>query len=467
MAAITKPAAREIVDDFAKDIRERRIETAKPSKAVINFRTDMKDGFERTIWRVPIDLLRYRKDNGRIASDIMDYERSSGILDEKDDQAQAVIEKFLEEKDPERTAILRKSIIHAGQSEPAIITCDGFLINGNRRKMVMSRLHQEFPENDGYVYMKVVILPDKDEGGGPPTLLEIEKIENRYQLQSDGKSEYYGFDRALSIKRKIEIGLTLEEQLKDDPRHAGATAAQLAKAVRDCKKQFLEPLESVNRYLKQFRRDGQYRTISSGMSDPEGRWQAFIDYSNSYSRCFSDEKKRIELNIEEDEIGGIEEAAFDVIRLRTIPDMPKVHVIMRDLPKYCATKEGKYEVLKITEVVEPVLPAEQCYDERGNPLDTHQIDAKWSATYRQPITYRIKKARKSHEIKKEKETPIDLLDAAYRKLTHEDMDIGAIDESDFGRARKLAADIKTRANDIESEIYHLEKNHKKLLRKKV
>jgi len=66
------------------------------------------------------------------------------------------------------------------------------------------------------------------------------------------------------------------------------------------------------------------------MSDKEGRWQAFIDYSNTYTRDLCSPKQRIELGIEEDEIGSIEEAAFDIIRLRTVPDMPKVHVIMRD-----------------------------------------------------------------------------------------------------------------------------------------
>ncbi len=464
MGAMTKPTPREIIDDFAREIRERRSQTAKPSTAVINFRTDIRDGHERIIWRVPIDILRYRMDNGRIASDIYDYETNVGILDEKDDQTQATIAKFLEEKDREKTAVLRASIMHAGQLEPAIITCDGFLINGNRRKMVMDRLHQEYPGNDNYAFMKAVILPGKDEEGegGPPTLLEIEKIENRYQLQSDGKSEYYGFDRALSIKRKIEIGLTLKEQLLDDPRFAGAKDAQIEKAIRDCKKQYLEPLECVDRYLKQFKREGQYRTISSGMSDPEGRWQAFIDYANTYSRYFRSAKGRIEQGIEEDEIGSIEEAAFDIIRLRHVPDMPKVHVIMRDLAKYCGTKEGKLEVLKIAEKVELVLPRDQCVDKHGNPLTPTDIDAKWAAANQRSIIYYIKKARTCHEIKKEKETPIGLLEAAYKKLTHEDMDLSAIDVADYGKARKLAADIKGRADGLESKIYQLQKEHKKI-----
>ena len=461
MPAMTKPKTREIIDDFAKEIRDKRMQTAKPSKAVINFRTDIKDGIERTIWRVPIEILRYRKDNGRIASDVMDYERNVGILHETDDQAQVEIARFLEQKDPEKTGVLRRSIMQAGQRDPAIITCEGFLINGNRRKMVMDRLHEESPENENFAYMKCVILPGKNEEGGPPTILEIEKLENRYQLQSDGKSEYYGFDRALSIKRKMDIGLGLEEQLRDDPQYAEATKAALQKAVKDCERDYLRPLECVDRYLKQFRRDGQYRTISGGKGDPEGRWQAFIDYSKTYVSCFSNPKKRIEFSIEEVEIGAIEEAAFGIIRLRTVPEMPKVHMIMRDLHKYCRTKEGKKEIAKIADEVEPVLSSSECFDNNGNPLSPEDIDAKWASRHKQPITYHLKKASKKHETQKEKETPLELLEAAYKKLTHDDMEIKAIAYGDFKKARELAAAIKVRADELESEIYRVDKEFKK------
>ena len=142
----------------------------------------------------------------------------------------------------------------------------------------------------------------------------MKKIENRYQLQSDGKSEYYGFDRALSIKRKIELGFTLEEQLRDDPAHAGATAADIKRAVTQHQKEYLDPLDCIDRYLQQFKREGLYRTVSTGIADPEGRWQAFIDYSNTFNRYFKDPKRRMQIGIEEDEIGELEEAAFDIIR---------------------------------------------------------------------------------------------------------------------------------------------------------
>ena len=465
MAAITKPGVREIVDDFAKEIQKRRTQGPKPAKAVINFRTDVKDGIERDVWRVPIGLLRYRKDNGRIASDVEDHEYNVGPIDERDDKGQALIAEFLEKKDPEKTAVLRTSIIHAGQSEPAIITSDGFLINGNRRKMVMDKLHREKPQDAGFAFMKVVILPGKGDEGDAPTLVEIEKIENRYQLQSDGKSEYYGFDRALSIKRKIGLGLSLEEQLRDDPRFAEASDAAMEKAIKEYEKQYLDPLKCVDRYLKQFGREGLYRTISSGMSDPAGRWQAFLDYSSYTYARLTNPKRRIELGIEEDEIGGIEEAAFDIIRLRTVPDMPKVHVIMRDLPKYCSTKEGKREITKIAETVEAVLPATERVDDRGRPLSTEELDARWAATNQQKIIYHVKRARTSHESRKEKETPLELLEAAYEKMSPDTCDIKAIAVSDFPRARKLVTAIAERAGELESEIYHLGKEYKKLSQK--
>jgi len=467
MPPITTPALREIIDDFAREIKRKKLKTATPKFTVINFRTDIQDRKEREIVKVPIHLLRYRKDNGRISSDVFDYEKKIGLLDEKDEVSQKEIRKFLEQKDPEKTHTLRMSIIHGGQLEPAIITCDGFLINGNRRKMVIDKLHEDHPHDEKYAYMKAVILPGKDDEGGPPTLIEIEKIENRYQLQSSGKSEYFGFDRALSIKRKLDLGFSLEEQLKDDPVHAEATKAQLRAAIKKLEKDYLNPLLSIDRYLKQFRREGQYKTISSKMGDPEGRWQAFIDYSHIYTNYFDNPNKRIALNIDEEEIGTFEEAAFNIIRLRLVPDMPKVHTVMRNLPKYLDTKEGKKAIKKIADDVNPLLPKEECYDEKGNALSYDEIDEKWVAKNKQSITYNLKKSAQEYDNKQEKETPLQLLEVAYQKLTHDNMDMKAILINDQDRARKLAVKIKNRAEDIEKELYQFQKEQKKLRKKHV
>ena len=411
--------------------------------------------------QVPIELLRFRKDNGRISSDVQDYETRFAVLDEKDDRDQEKIAGFLRDKDTEKTEDLRRSIMHRGQEDPAIITCDGFLINGNRRKMVMGDLHAEHPGDNRFAYMKVVILPGKDEDGGPPSLLEIEKIENRYQLQSDGKADYSRFDKALSIKRKIEMGLSLTDQLEDDPRNAGFTKAQLDKRAREYEKDFLEPLRCADRYLAHIQRGGQYTTISTGTSDKEGRWEAFIDYATLYTGTFKNPKKLTALGISEDEIGQIEAAVFNVIRLRTIPGMPKLHEIIRRLPKYCSTPEGKERILKIADEVKPDLPEEQQVDDKGLPLSISEVDAKWAALNKQTITWCLKKATETHEDQRERDTPLELLEAAHKKLTHEGMVLTAISPGDYKRARHWAKVIGARANELENEIYQLEKNGKK------
>lgn len=278
MKPFTKSPSREIIDDFAEEIVKRATKDAKPSKIVINFRNEVQDRREREIISVPIELLRYRKDNGRITSDVLQFETTKGPLSERDQSAQDVIHDFLVNKDPTTTEQLKNSILHTnGPLEPAIITCDGFLINGNRRRMAMKELQKLHPNVQFLKFMKVVMLPGKNDEGGPPTLFEIEKIENRYQLQRDGRAEYYGFDRALTIRRKLEMGLSLEEQLRDDPEHVGADDKQIKRAEREVYKDYLNPLKCADRFLSQFGREGQYHMISSGMGDREGRWQSFLD----------------------------------------------------------------------------------------------------------------------------------------------------------------------------------------------
>ena len=210
---ITQPAIRRIIPDFRKEILQKRWEAAPPKTAVINFRDDQRVHRERPVYNVPIGLLRYRKENGRICSSVLSHERAVGPLNDTDQEAQDKIAKFLREKDPEKTEELRQLILADGQKEPAIITCDGFLIDGNRRRLVIHDLHRSHPHDQRFESMKVVILPGPDDEGGPPTLKEIEQIENRYQLQRTGKAEYYGFDAALSIRAKIERGFPLEDQL--------------------------------------------------------------------------------------------------------------------------------------------------------------------------------------------------------------------------------------------------------------
>ncbi len=460
--SITRPATREIIEDFANEIKARLRRDATPSKEVIFFRNEHRINKEREVVRIPSDLLRFRKDNGRILSDVLSYEKDKGVLTERSESAQEILREFLLKKDPEKTNELINSIKHTGQREPAIITCDGFLINGNRRKVALDKLATETGEDD-YTTMKVVILPSNDEEGGAPTLKEIEQIENRYQLQSEGKSEYSRFDKALSMRYKIQKGMTLKEQLKDDPQYADFGTKEINKVINKLEKEFLKPLECVDDYLSIIGRDGLYATVSSGPADRAGRWEAFIDYYARVKKNLIDPNKRIKMGIDEDEIGDIEEIAFKIIRKREFPDLPKVHMLMRQLPKMLENKHSKRELEKLLDV-DIDLDSEDCFDSEGNEFDEKTKDNIWGQKNASILINQVKKAKRIIDYEKERETSITLLEAALAKLEHDNMDPEAVELADLKKAMGLAKDVKETADDLESQFYHLQKDWKKQLK---
>lgn len=462
MDSITKPAIRDIIDDYAQEIEQNKQKGAKPSKEVIYFRNWAVNNDEQQVWEVPIELLRFRKENGRIKSDVLSYERNHGPLSETSVEAQQTIRKFLEDKDPEKNKELVNSIKHTGQRNAAIITADGFLINGNRRKMALEKLLAETNEVK-YRWMKVVILPGKnDPRGAPPEIREIQQIENRYQLQSLGISEYYKFDKAITMRDNARVGMSLKEQLKDDPNYANLSEKDLKREVKKHEEEYIAPLDCIERYLAELGREGLYETISTGISDREGRWQAFLDYSKHVRKKLDDGYQREKIGVQEDETGDIEEIAFKIIRKREFPGMPKVHKIMRDLPKWTANSEAKKELYKLLEI-DMSLPDEDCFDEDGNEYDERKKDQIWGSKHATALIKHVKNAQRIVEHEKERETPLTLLEAAIKKLEHDNMDLTSIDIlKHYKEVREKLVKIQDMASSLESEWYELKKNIKKL-----
>ena len=163
---ITKEKTREIIRDFAEEIRKKRVEASPVESTRIDFRDGIAQNREEIVYMVPLGLLRFRKENGRISSSVKTFERLTGRLDPADSEAQDVLRSFLREKDPEKTDELKQLLLADGQREPGIITADGFLINGNRRKVALDELRCKHSSEDRFQTMKVVILPDEDEEGG-------------------------------------------------------------------------------------------------------------------------------------------------------------------------------------------------------------------------------------------------------------------------------------------------------------
>jgi len=445
---------RVIIDDFAKVINEKKQTGTAPAKGVINFRNERTSGTERQIYYVPIELLRYRKDNGRISSDVLSYERSSEKrLDETEQETQEILFNFLYKKDPEKTEVLKKTIKKDGQCEPAIITCDGFLINGNRRKMVFELLNKEDPS--GYKDMKVVILPGKNDEGGPPTIQEIELLENRYQLQQDGKSEYSGLDRALSIKRKINNGITLETQLADDPECAGLSIndKDFKNKKEEWEKNFLRPLKQVDDYLESLGRPEHYASV-------EGRWQSFIDLSNFYYKNLQNERWRIEANLDEDDIGLVQDIAFKIIRKQNIKGYRgKFHQIFRDFSKFITNSDAKENIFLLTKKTKDLTSREK-QDDDGNEYELIEQDIKWGAKNENIFAQAINAAYSSIDTQKENENSLTLIKAALNKLNHTNMDVKNIPSDDLKEFVKICEKIKADVSNLKTEAWERIKREK-------
>ena len=452
----TQPHYRKIIDDFAQEITEKKRTGRKPLKAVIYFRNEHMNNIERDVVEVPIEFLRFRKDNGRISSDVLSYEKNKEPLREESKNAQEILRGFLENKDPEKTIELTQNIKHNGQQQAAIITADGFLINGNRRKMALEKLFDK-KNDEKYKWMKVVILPGKNGEGGPPTLKEIEQIENRYQLQSEGKSEYYNFDRALSIRRKVELGMSLDEQLRDDPKFTDLSDKEFKREVKRYNEEFLAPLECIDEYLETLGRPGLYDTVSSGISDPEGRWQAFLDFSKFKGKLNNGNKRRA-MGIEEDEIGDIQDIAYKIIRRREFPGS-KAHNIMRAFEDLLTNKDAKKELLKLRDIPWE-QPHEENYDKDGNEYSEKEKDKRWSEKHKQTLINQVRKAQQFVDRAYTREKPLELLEAALNKLTHERMHL-QIGITDLPRAIELAQRVQDAAAQLRREFYQRQKDVKK------
>jgi len=460
---ISTDPERKIIDEFAKEIKAAAEAGPSPEFTVIDFRNDRQKGKagERRVYFVPTDLLRFRKDNGRIASDVMSYEKLNGRFSDDNNESQDILRNFLKEIDKENNEKLKNSILHAGQIEPAIITCDGFLINGNRRKMVLEELFKQ-TQDKRYSTMKVVILPGKDDEGGPPKIIEIEEIENRYQLQKDGKSEYTNFNWAVSTQRKMDDGYTLERQMKDDSSYAHLSPKEFQQKVEEIKESFLLPLKCVDRYLESLGREKLYNTIAEGRADKDGRWYSFIDYYKYVYKKLKEEKSRIKLGVDEDEVGEIEDVAFKIIRQKDFKGFIKSHMIMRKFPAILTNNEAKKELMKIGNNTLELTKTEigECNG------DIKLIDGRWANKNESLIIGRVKKAVQTVDHDKELETPLKLLQDSLNKLNHENMDPDSLDSFKLDEAFRISKEIQDRAHELEKEFWDRKQKFKKLISKK-
>lgn len=445
--------ARKVSQNLKHALETSKISASPPDTAVIDYLNELQEKHPRPVELIATKILKFRKDNGRIKAEVESYEKTNSvILDEESEEGQEILKQFLIKNDKDRNTELKKLLIHKGQKDPAIITCDGFLINGNRRKMALEELFVEKDQDSKYEMMRVVILPEG------VTELDILKIENRYQLQGEGKSEYHGLNRALTIKRNEDKGFTLRAQLKDDPKYHDLSTRELQKVEDDYKKRYLKPLECVDRYLKLFDRQGLYNLISESVNDKDGRWQAFIDYSLFYDGILNNPSKQVEYKIKDTEVRKIENSIFKIIRKRSLNSkelesaIGKLHDFVRKAPKYLKNQEAKKFLLKIADDVQEDIPESLKSNKDGERYDDREIDEKWGLHFKNEILGNLIQAHKIIANQSERDKPLELLEDALKKLNHENLNIDNMDVKYYEQAMDLTKKISSKTDEIYEAI---------------
>ena len=311
-----------IIEDREKAIIRKADYKSSPSNAVIEFRQDIRDKFQRPIVLVPIDLLRFRIQNKRLRSNIISYKkRGDGIdLDTGDqDRVQDIIQKMLFEKDKSATKDLIAGLEKDGQRREAVITCDGFLIDGNRRLAVLKHLYDR-TRDPRFSRMNVVILPGNSknndigesvriDSGGPPSEKEILKIEKERQFSREGKSEFTNLDKAISIREELEFFDSKEDYIKNENSGVKYSLKKELKTINDT---YLGPLEQVDMYLKWKNKDQEYDTISN-------KWNALRDiHIHMWSKYYPREIA-IENQLDPDDAIPLQEILFNVVEMGKEP----------------------------------------------------------------------------------------------------------------------------------------------------
>lgn len=158
-------------------------------------------------YRLPLEMTFYNIKNGRFAAEYAnEIKKKNRQLDPTNSEDSKIIQNLLIGLDLKQSIILQDDLRQYGQKDPGIITHDGFVINGNRRRAVLEKLTLE-----GYSQFKfivVAILPEH------VSSQDLWKIEAGIQLSRHVQLNYGPINELLKFKEGLDAGLRPIEMAK-------------------------------------------------------------------------------------------------------------------------------------------------------------------------------------------------------------------------------------------------------------
>ncbi len=223
--------------------------------------------------RVDSDYLLYRLNNSRTFRQQLRYLRNHPELpknfftnDPEATEAQKAQEEILLQMIDESGQDFEYDLDEKGQEDPAIISYDGFIINGNRRVAALRKNNKK--------YIRCVMLPQDSNSK------DFYEIEQRLQISRDFKEPYHWINELMDICLGVKDE-TLKTTEDDLARRLGLKKAELKAKIRtkDLVDKFLvwksipqeydyEKLDDVEEIFRQLEKATRvYKEENEGLSE--------------------------------------------------------------------------------------------------------------------------------------------------------------------------------------------------------
>ncbi len=167
---------------------------SRPAYPIRNWRG--KNILYPKIIQVDVDYLMFRLENSRTEIQQLTYLRTHPTLPKdlfsnpESDMAQGAQEAILTQINKSAGKDFLEDLKSRGQEDSAIITYDGYLINGNRRTAALKNL--------GVRYIDCVVLPEDT------TPKDIYELEQELQISQDFREDYHWINELKNIRKGLE-----------------------------------------------------------------------------------------------------------------------------------------------------------------------------------------------------------------------------------------------------------------------
>lgn len=374
-------------------------------------------------YEIPMDLVIYNVENGRIASLVKSYEREHSSLNPEKDEDSKQIAQFLYDSNDIANKKTKRNIVANGQLETGIITCDGVLVDGNRRVSLMRQILSDSSfstsERARCEKFRAIVLPEDADKK------EILRLETTFQMGADEKVGYNAIEKYLHAQDLADQGFSTSD-ISEFMNLDGATEVT----------KLLEIKQLIDEYLEYFGLDGLYTRLPKGFEDDLQKLNTAIRKIKNGSINWIPTTSLTEV---ENDLKCI---SFDYIRLnakspdgfefRSIASTSNANFLVNEDIWNQFVKSWQDATNDITETpIEVVLSEATTTNESSRLLEAR--DNEWRTNVKDNLMEAFNDAQTTLNNKKEKEKPGVLFKRALNALQQIDLESlgAAADKSDI------------------------------------